>query len=298
MNTVASDRTYLDWGVMTDPGRHADLLQPLPNEVGELARICQGLLIHEFLTGMYGVELSPEAQGVVQVRPVERRLGLLREADPRPLTVPRDPASRQAADCRHYSVLLVTFLRSRGIPARARCGFGMYFNPGHGEDHWVGEYWRRDERRWVLVDAQIDDVQRDVFHPDFDLLDVPRDRFQVAGDAWRACRAGEADPDAYGLSVINEAGLWWIAANLIRDAASLSGMEMLPWDVWGAMPKPGDPIPDADLQLFDRLAELTADPQAELTEVRRLVAEDPRLRVPATVFNANLKRMEPVLASR
>lgn len=295
MNTVASDRTYLDWSVMTDPGRHADLLEPLTSRLDDLVHVCQGLLVHEFLTGMYGVELSPEAQRVVQVRPVERRLGLLREADPRPLTVPRDPASRQSADCRHYSVLLVTFLRSRGIPARARCGFGMYFNPGFGEDHWVGEYWRNDEQRWVLVDAQIDEVQRGVFHPDFDLLDVPRDRFQVAGDAWRACRAGAADPDAYGLSVINESGLWWIAANLIRDVAALSGMEMLPWDCWGAMPEPKESIPTANLELFDHLAELTADPQADFTELRRLVATDPRLRVPPTVFNANLKRQEAVL---
>lgn len=296
MEAIAPDRSaYLEQGLMTDPGPHADLLEPLPSDVGELARVCQGLLIHEFLTGMYGVELSPEAQRAVQVRPVERRLGLLREADPRPLIVPRDPAQRQSADCRHYAVLLVTFLRFRGIPARARCGFGMYFNPGHGEDHWVSEYWRHDQRRWVLVDAQIDEVQRNVFHPDFDLLDVPRDRFQVAGDAWRACRDGAADPDVYGLSVIHESGLWWIAANLIRDVASLSGMEMLPWDVWGAMPEPGAAIPEADLALFDHLAELTADPQADFTELRRLVAEEPRLRVPPTVWNANLRRQEPVL---
>ncbi|MBO0701635.1 MAG: transglutaminase domain-containing protein [Candidatus Dormibacteraeota bacterium] len=294
MNTVAPDSTYLDWSLMTDPGSQADLLEPLPGEVGELVRIGQGLLIHEYLTGMYGVELSPEAGTAVQVRPMERRLQLLREADGRPLTVPREPALRQAADCRHYSVQLVTFLRSRGIPARARCGFGLYFNAGHGEDHWVCEHWRAAEGRWVLVDGQIDEVQQKVFQPDFDLLDVPRDRFQVAGDAWRACRAGEADPDAYGLSVINEAGLWWVAANLVRDAAALSGMEMLPWDVWGAMPEPSDTIPPENLELFDRVAEMTVDPQADLSELRRLVADEPRLRVPPTVFNANLKRQEPV----
>lgn len=294
MNTMAPDSTYLGWGMMTDPGRHADLLEPLPSGVGDLARTCQGLLIHEFLTGMYGVELSPEAQQAVQVRPVERRLELLREADERPLTEARDPARRQVGDCRHYSVLLVTFLRSRGVPARARCGFGWYFGSGHGEDHWVGEYWRADQKRWVLVDAQIDEVQQKAFRPDFDLLDVPRDRFQVAGDAWRACRAGDADPDVYGLTPINEFGLWWIAANLVRDAASLSGMEMLPWDVWGAMPKPEDTIPEADLDLFDHLAELTADPQADFTDLRRLVADDARLRVPPTVWNASLRRMEPV----
>jgi hypothetical protein len=117
----------------------------------------------------------------------------------------------------------------------------------------------------------------------------------VAGDAWRACRRGDADPDTYGLSVINESGLWWVAANLVRDAASLSGMEMLPWDVWGAMPEPSNTIPKTDLKLFDRVAALTADPAADLSELRELVAGDARLRVPPTVFNANLRREEPVL---
>lgn len=294
MNAVVPDRAYLDWGVMTDPGRHADLLEPLPDGVGALARTCQGLLIHEFLTGMYGVELSPEAGRVVQVRPVEARLGLLREADPRPLTTPRDPAHRQAADCRHYSVLLVTFLRGKGIPARARCGFGLYFNAGHGEDHWVCEYWRSAEQRWVLVDAQVDEVQEKVFQPGFDLLDVPRDQFQVAGDAWRACRRGDADPGTYGLTAIQQTGLWWVAANLIRDAASLSGMEMLPWDVWGAMPEPEDAIPEADLELFDHVAGLTSDPAADLAGLRDLVAADARLRVPPTVWNANLRQRDAV----
>ena len=294
MGTVAPDPTYLDWGVMTDPGRQADLLAPLPDGVGELVRVGHGLLIHEYMTGMYGVELSLTARTEVQVRPMERRLQLLREADGRPLTAPREPARRQAADCRHYSVQLVTFLRSKGIPARARCGFGWYFDTGHGEDHWVCECWLAAERRWVLVDGQIDEVQQKVFHPDFDLLDVPRDRFEVAGDAWRACRRGQADPNVYGLTVIDEFGLWWVAANLVRDAASLSGMEMMPWDVWGAMPKPADTIPEADLELFDRVAALTADPAADLTELRTLVAAEPRLRVPTTVFNANLRRREPV----
>lgn len=286
---------YLEWDVMTDPGRrHADLLEPLPDAVGELVRIGHGLLIHEHLTGMYGVELSPQARQAVQVRPMCRRLDLLRAADERPLTCPREPAHRQAADCRHYSVQLVTFLRSRGIPARARCGFGLYFNPGYAEDHWVCEYWDAAKGRWVLVDGQIDQVQQRVFQPACDLLDVPRDCFQVAGAAWQACRAGEADPERFGLSTINESGLWWVAANLVRDAASLGGMEMLPWDVWGAMPEPGDAIPEADVELFDRIATMTVDAGDDLATLRELVASDPRLRVPATVWNANLRRLEPV----
>lgn len=78
---------------------------------------------------------------------------------------------------------------------------------------------------------------------------MPRDRFVVAGDAWVRCRAGESDPGLYGLSLFNEAGLWRIAADLLRDVASLRSMEMLPWDVWGAMPAPEDTIGEDRLAL-------------------------------------------------
>ena len=99
--------------------------------------------------------------------------------------------------------------------------------------------------------------------------DVPRDRFLVAGDAWAQYRSGTADPAKFGLSLINEGGDWWIAGNLMRDAAALLNVELLPWDTWGAMPAPGEPIGEDLAALFDRLAALTQEPEthAELSQL-------------------------------
>jgi hypothetical protein len=72
-------------------------------------------------------------------------------------------------------------------------------------------------------------------------------------------------------------------------------MEMLPWDVWGAMPAPDETIGDGLIALFDRLAGLTGDPDATFTELAAAYADDPRLHVPATVYNAVRNRQEPVL---
>jgi hypothetical protein len=72
-------------------------------------------------------------------------------------------------------------------------------------------------------------------------------------------------------------------------------MEMLPWDVWGAMPAPDDTIGDEQYALFDRLAELTRVPDAALTDLTAAYADDPRLHVPPTVYNAVLNRAESVL---
>jgi hypothetical protein len=163
------------------------------------------------------------------------------------------------------------------------------------EDHWVCEYWNDEAGRWVLADAQIDDMQRRLFGIDFDPLDVPRDGFVVAGQAWTAYRSGEADPASFGLSAIKESGDWWIAANLVRDVAALNNMEMLPWDVWGAMPEPGEPIGDDAVAVFDRLAALTIDPDFPRPQLTEMYESDDRLRVPPTVFNAARKRAEEVV---
>jgi len=94
--------------------------------------------------------------------------------------------------------------------------------------------------------------------------------------------------------IFDEGGYWFIAHNLIRDVAALNDMEMLPWDVWGAMPKPEDEITPELFALFDRLADLTADPDAHVEDLRRVYTGDPRLRVPDRIFNAARRREEPV----
>jgi hypothetical protein len=135
-------------------------------------------------------------------------------------------------------------------------------------------------------------VQRSLFEVDFDPLDVPRDRFLDAGDAWARCRSGALDPDAFG--ILDMHGLWFIAGNVVRDAAALSNMEMLPWDCWGAMPRPGEVISDGQLALFDDLASLTRDPDAGFEELRARYEAGEDLKVSGTVFNAVLNRPDIV----
>src|SRR3984957_13023531 len=279
--------------VMTSAGRQASLLEGLPDEPAALAAVLHGLVIHEHMVGGYGVTLSEADRRTVHVRRTGDLLAEIAARAPRPLDAERPPEGRMPGNCRHFTVLATALLRAHGTPARARCGFGGYFGTGWFEDHWVCEYWDSAQRRWRLLDAQIDDVQQGWFHTEFDLTDVPRDQFLVGGEAWRRFRAGEADPAKFGLSQLPEAGDWWIAANLMRDGAALLNVELLPWDVWGAMPPPADPIGDDLAALFDRLAEVTLAPDDNLPELRQLYADE-RLRVPATVRNALRDRQEPV----
>ncbi|MFC0106864.1 transglutaminase domain-containing protein [Kibdelosporangium aridum] len=276
--------------MLTSPGRHAGLFESLPSDIAGLTKVGHGLLIHEYMTHFYDVELSEEDRKTVHIRPVEELLSAITGEDDRPLGIARPPAERTAVNCRHFTVLLVSMLRSQGRTARARCGFGSYFNDGFYEDHWVTEYW--NGTRWVLVDGQIDDVQMTKLPIDFDVTDVPRDKFLTAGRAWQWCRAGKADPDKFGLSMFEESGYWWIAANMIRDAAALIDVPLLPFDVWGMMPEPED---DVDMAFFDRLGTLTEHPDAPTDELKAMLRDDERVRVPAKVMNMARKREEAII---
>jgi hypothetical protein len=90
-------------------------------------------------------------------------------------------------------------LRTQGIPARARGGFGAYFERGKYLDHWVTESWNEEKKCWVLFDSQIDNRQRELFRTGSDTADVPRDQFVVAGDAWSLCRGGRTDLSAFSI---------------------------------------------------------------------------------------------------
>ena len=175
---------------MTSAGAFAPIFDALPSDVGALVRIVQGLGVYDVVApDFYGCTIPDERQNEIHLRAIEQMLDCLLAIDAQPLTVARPVDQRLVCRCRNFVLLLLSMLRAKDVPARARCGFGAYFNPDFFEDHWVCEYWHTAEKRWVFVDPQFDDVWREKLRIDHDVLDVPRDRFLVAGDAWVQCRA-------------------------------------------------------------------------------------------------------------
>jgi hypothetical protein len=292
---IPDDAAMSFWGTpgrMTDAGRHLERVRALPTDVRTLAEMVAGLVLHEFLAEKYDVKVPEERRAESHVRPVEGMLDALLALDSRPLSARRSPDRRLVGVCRHFEVLFATALRAHGVPCRVRRGFGAYFSKDF-EDHEVTEVWLVDQERWVRMDAQLDDVQRRVLGIRFDPLDVPRDQFIDASDAWQRCRRGELDAARFGIPSAGR-GTWFLASNLIRDVAWLNKVELLPWDVWGAMPQPTARLTEERLAFFDRLAELTHDPDTHFAVLQGMFAEDERVRVPDRVYNALRNRLESI----
>jgi len=269
---------YTAPGPFTRVDGFAAALAGMPGDVGAIVNAVQGILIHEALAPAYSVTLSPQRAGEKQMHAAAAFLSRASRLDARPLTDPRPPAMRVVGVCRHFATLFVALARMKGVPARARCGFANYFEPGKWLDHWVGEYWNGAEGRWALVDAQVDDVQRRMFAVSIDTLDVPRDRFLVAGDAWRACREG-ADPMNFGVAGTSMWGLVEVYGDLFQDLAALQNIELLPWGWYGLATDEGGM---AETALIDRLAVISSRADAgALDALREELGRDARLRVPS-----------------
>jgi len=279
--TTESIRYYATQGLITEPGEHGALFDGLPDDVPSLCRIAQGLLLHYGWTERYGVKLTKARfDKDANLRKVSKQLRRIIELDDSPLTEERVPASRLLGCCRDFSTLLTAMLRHKGVPARARCGFATYFAPNHYEDHWVCQYWKSGDDRWVIVDAQLDSLQRGVLGTRFDTTDIPEGLFLPAGRGWQMCRAGEADPKTFGFGKWQ--GMWFVRGNLIRDLLSLNKIEPLAWDAWGLMPKyENQDIPFEQMPLLDSVASATQGASPDLLAVQSIYDEQEILHAPA-----------------
>lgn len=252
----------------TDPGPAAGWLDGVGPDVAELRRVAAGLVFHFWANGDITDHGFPaERLAEVDLRYAADMLARLHELNPAPLGGQRAPTERIVGCCRDFTLLFVSMARHHGVPARSRVGFAGYLAPGWYLDHVVAEVW--DGRRWRLVDPQFPDGSQ---FPDgeVDLLDVPRDRFLVGADAWRACRSGAIEPERFAVSpeltIPGTRGLTQVRHDLVQDLASLNKHEMVLWDLWGRLSDEPE-LSEEDIRAADELAALVQDPAVDLRAV-------------------------------
>jgi hypothetical protein len=258
----------------------------LPRDPRRLTALVRGLILHRLEGERVGYAVPGERlREDAESRYVTEILRILFERKDAPLTEPRAYDEQFVGTCRDYALLLCALLRATGTPARVRGGYGTYLVDGFHDDHWVTEY-RLPDGRWLLADAQ---VSADFYDVPFDPLDVPRDRFVVAGQAWRACRAGEADPQTFGVWADPRLrGRWLVLNSVVLDLAARTGTEPLPWDGWGLSPiESYDSLAEEDVDALDAddLALVDAVAAADTDEDIRRLSADPRLAVPREIFS-------------
>lgn len=305
---------YRTQGSLTDLGKYTSEAQELSSKPDALSRVVQRLILHDMWIDRYHVRPKAGQWCKAQTPGMEDLLDTLVELNHDKPFEGRPPDERVIACCREFSTMLCSLLRAKGIPARARCGFAAYLaKEGYYEDHWMCEAWNGTS--WQRIDPQIDSVQLKAFHDfamsnkgmsderrtmllEFDPQHLKPKEFVLAGEAWLGCRAGEYNPERFGLGInpakyglADSYGLWFILGNLVRDYLALNKVEMLPfieglekskdyWNDWQIMQADYTPS-ESEYALIDKLAELTLSPDDELASIQKLYTEHPELHPPA-----------------
>lgn len=192
----------------SDLGLYKDYVKKLPDDIKKLCLLQRMQIIH------------PSAFKNITVRNSKNcfwgdmtkisNMDLLREDDILPTSIsmfaelmrknPSYTLQREAKDkifvtCRGQALLLAAILKNKGIPARVRSGFAEYpSNNGIYFDHWVTEYYDNENGKWILVDADCccnDNIN-------FDIYDIPTDKFIKAAEAWKLFRNNEFDLSKLG----------------------------------------------------------------------------------------------------
>jgi hypothetical protein len=276
-----------DWGnyyaaqsVVTDPGLYKDLYDTLPDDIPALCAVIQGLLLHLYWGPAYGVNISDDRKAEVEIRKVTRQLVRILELASLPLTTGRTAEKRMIGTCRDYSVLLTSFLRHKGIPARLRAGFVPYLKPGRYENHYLCQYWNTTQNRWITIDAELDEIQREALNIRFDTCDIPGDRFLLAGQVWQMCRRGETDPELFG--ILDLRGMWFVGGIVVHDILALNKIESHPWDTWPLMPYYEQKDYSLDyLSILDHMADLSGSMSPSFNDVRSFYQTETKLQPPS-----------------
>ncbi|MGY5450601.1 transglutaminase domain-containing protein [Agarivorans sp. MS3-6] len=257
MNNQTLDQ-YSCYSELTHPQQFEPQLVNLPDSVADIVNLVQHNLVHAYWLDKYQINQPFQSKFTeMQARSISEMLTILEARSGTSLLENKAPDQRLVGVCRDFSIMACMLLQTQGIAARLRCGFATYLGLREYEDHWVCEYWHQQQQRWVMVDAQLDQVHKEILDIDFDPLDVPHNRFIYAGSAWQMCRANLAESSSFG--IFNFTGWPIIKGNLIRDVFALNQIELLAWDCgWGILPSYlVDIADDKEWLLLDELANIS-----------------------------------------
>lgn len=240
---------YIEQSRYSDPGAFSYLYEALPSSLASLIDAVNNLFVHAADSVIFiGNGLLP-CYSELDARYISRTLSLLQHKKTMSLLHTRDSYNRVLGVCRDYALMLCSFLRSKGIPARLRSGFNTYYSSAYYRDGFCLEFYDQSQKKWRLVDCRTtpEVIDRYGLVVDFDLTDLTKAQFISAANAWLLCRSGKMHANQFGC--VYYFGMPYIRTKLIQDFLLLSKEELLIWDLWGSLLKKAD-IPDAEVDCY------------------------------------------------
>jgi excinuclease ABC subunit A len=282
---------YTQQSPITDPGKYSYFFDDLPDDFIELFRVINGVMLHYRTAQGLKLPLSRAQRREQRLHTVQRRLAAFERVNPESLTIPRPIKDQQIGWCSDFAIMLTSILRHKGYPARMRVGFENYFEGvNFYGDHWITEFWDKDQSCWRLIDADVgagildlEGFEKIVKHrvrSGLDFTDLRRGMdFLLVGQVWKQARAGEIKVDRYRA---NDVWTGWplLRGNLLHDFQALNGLEMSLFDYLDELHlKPQNKLTAADYAILDQVAETILKPDENFEAFRNLFEKMPRTHI-------------------
>lgn len=225
---------YLEYSLFTYPGLYEDYFKSLPNDIRKIGLLLRWSIIHRTTLDagnkgtnsdlkfgdMTKVPWYRQAEDDNLVTAVAIVAELFRR-DQKGLTLDRKVEDKVVLTCRHITILFASILKSKGIPVRVRSGFAGYWPFSKvSSDHWVNQYWSKEENRWKLID-----IDGSLHDTGFDMYDIPDGKFDYSADAWLNVREGKVKENHFW-NASGHKGLLVIAWELFHDFYCLMNNEI------------------------------------------------------------------------
>lgn len=271
---------YAKQSPATDPGEYAYLFEGMSPEVPGIVASVQGVILN--LAEVENEHIPIPGRTInreIHLYRVEDMLKAISKKDRQPLAFPRTIENRIVGICAHYALLTCSVLRYKGIPARLRGGFENYYSPDKHHDHWICEYWKASEQRWVRIDPEINDKMIKGMHIDFNSLDLPRNIFITGTEAWQACRSGMENPYHFGVMGNHWDGGWDFVLNeMVLDFMALNKTELLPWADTRLSGKGFNHLTRDEYTLLDEASKVSMAGDDSFDTMRRLFKSNKKLK--------------------
>lgn len=227
---------YKQTSLYTDLGLYKNFMKNLPDDINELCILQRKQIIHPVVFDIPNIRKQSNCFWGDMTKVPITRLDYEDDLFPTAISMISEllrkdktySLNRKAEDkihvtCRGEAILLAATLKAKGYSARVRSGFAPYIKyDGVSYDHWITEYYDEIKQRWVLVDADEHCPDREM---EFDLNDIPRNKFIFGAEAYLGMRTGKykteeiyyaSDPATLGLKA-SIRGLFYDFHSLMND---------------------------------------------------------------------------------
>lgn len=283
---------YLKTSIYTNYGPYKEYFKCLPDNMEELTSLLLEQTIHrtELVRSSIKLNQTGESKDGVATNyswykyrshddillTAPSIMAELNRLDDRGIFHGREISKKVVITCRYVAILLASILKAKGIPTRVRSGFASYFREdGIFVDHWIIEYYKGEENRFVIVDPDPDSGEKHT--------DMNKEDFGWIAKIWLDVRSGKDSIDKYVHGGFLK-GLGMLARTLFFDFHALMGDEIsyLFFPAFIDNDKKFFNLSLEELKELDDLALLMLDPDKNFSELLYIYRNDKKMRILST----------------